>query len=67
MILQHRVTVKFDPSSKEHRDAVRKYMKRRAWVDSPLWFTDDDAFASVPDQVYSKLLAWYLEQEQITI
>jgi len=63
MILKHLATVTFDPSNKEHRAAVRAFMKRRAWADSPLRFTHDPTYGSVAEQVQTKLLLWYMEQE----
>lgn len=63
MLLKRPEFVVFDPSIKEHRQAVRAFMKRKAWSDSPLKFTHDPKFGSVADQVQSKLLYWYAEQE----
>jgi hypothetical protein len=56
-------TVGFNPSNKSHRVAVRLYMKRKAWGDSPLRFAHDPAFSNVVDQVQTKLLQWFLDQE----
>jgi hypothetical protein len=39
-------------------------MKRRAWADSPIRFTNDPAFGSISDQVQFKLLTWYMEKEE---
>ncbi len=64
MMLQRTPTVAFDPSIKAHRAAVRAFMRRRAWADSPLRFTHDPAFGSVADQVTSKLLEWYADREE---
>ena len=64
MLLKPTDTVSFDPSNKEHRTAVRLFMKRKAWVDSPLRFSPDPAYnSSVAEQVQTKLLQWYLDQE----
>jgi len=63
MFLQLPKTVKFDPADKAHRASVRAFMKRRAWVDSPIRFTYDPVYGSVVEQVQTKLLAWYLERE----
>jgi hypothetical protein len=63
MILQMPKTVKFDPSNKAHRASVRAFMKRRAWGDAPIRFSHDPVYGSVPEQVQTKLLAWYLEKE----
>lgn len=63
MLLQLPKTVKFDPADKAHRASVRAFMKRRAWVDSPIRFTYDPVYGSVVEQVQTKLLAWYLERE----
>jgi len=64
MLLQKSPTVKFDPSKKEHRQAVRDFMKRRAWADTKLRFSHDPEYGSVADQVQAKLLAWYMSQEE---
>ena len=64
MLLQMPKTIKFDPSLKEHRAAVRAFMKRRAWMDSPIRFSHDPAYGSVVEQVQVKLLQWYMEQEE---
>lgn len=63
MIIERQKTVTFDPADKKHRDAFHKFLKRRAWVDSPLRFTYDPAYGSVVDQVSEKLVTWYLEKE----
>lgn len=63
MLLQHPKTIKFDPNNKSHRAAVRAFMKRRAWVDSPIRFTHDPAYGSVVEQVQTMLLEWYLNRE----
>ena len=65
MLLQTPKAVKFDPSLKEHRDAVRAFVVRRAWVDSPFRFSHDPAYSSVVEQVQVKLLNWFLAQETI--
>lgn len=62
-ILRQVGTIEFDPSKREHRDAVRAFMKRNAWVDSPLRFAYDPQFGSVAEQVKSKLLDWYIAKE----
>ena len=64
MLLKPTDTVVFDPSNKEHRAAVRLFMRRKAWVDSPMRFSPDPAYnSSVAEQVQTKLLQWYLDQE----
>lgn len=63
MLLTLPATVEFDPSKKAHRDAVRAFMKRQAWVDSPIRFAYDPAYGSIADQVRSKLLQWYMDKE----
>jgi len=65
MILQKSKTVDFDPSSKLHRASVVAFMRRNAWVDSPLRFTDDPEYGSVPEQVQTKLLRWYMDKETV--
>ena len=64
MLLSRQATVDFDPNDKEHRAAARAFMRRQAWVDSPLRFTHDPAYGSIAEQVKTKLLVWYIEQEE---
>lgn len=63
MLLKRQETIDFDPSKKEHRAAVRAFMKRRAWVDSPIRFSHDPQYGSIAEQVQAKLLEWYIKQE----
>jgi len=63
MILNSTQAVVFDPSNKEHRKAVEAYMKRNAWVDATLRFIHDTEYDSIPEQVKTKLLQWYLQKE----
>jgi len=63
MLLKHKATIKFDPSNIRHREAVHSFMKRRAWVDSPVQFSKDLAYSSIAEQVQTKLLQWYIDQE----
>ncbi len=62
-ILQKPNTVVFDPANRKHRDAVRAFMRRNAWGDSPIRFAYDPQFGSIADQVRSKLLDWYMAKE----
>jgi hypothetical protein len=64
MLLKRQEIVEFDPSKKDHREAVKAFMVRNAWVDSPLRFAYDPAYGSVAEQVKTKLLAWYVEQDK---
>lgn len=64
MILQKMSSTNFDPSNKEHREAVGAFLKRTAWGDSKFRFTHDPAYDSVADQVKAKLLAWYLKNDK---
>ena len=57
-------TVEFDATKKEHRAAVRAFMKRRAWADSPIRFSQDPKYGSIADQVHAKMLQWYMDQEE---
>lgn len=66
MILQRPTTVKFDPNNKEHREAVKAYMKRGSWSDSPIRFSSDPSFGSITTQVQTKLLEWYVSNEKVT-
>lgn len=63
MFLKKSDTVMFDPSNKSHRQAVRDFMKRRAWVDTSIRFSYDPEYGSVVDQVQSKLLTWYMAKD----
>ena len=64
MLLKRQETVEFNPANKEHRAAVRAFLRRKAWVDSPIRFAHDPTFGSVADQVQAKLLDWYVDQEE---
>lgn len=64
MFLKRQEPITFDPSNREHRAAVRAFMKRRAWVDSPIRFSHDPQYGSVAEQVQAKLLDWYIAQEE---
>jgi hypothetical protein len=64
MLLNRQETTVFDPSNKEHRAAVRAFMKRLAWADSPIRFGHDPRYGSVAEQVRDKLLIWYMEQDE---
>lgn len=64
MILSANKTVGFDPAIKEHREAVRMFMQRNAWVDSPLRFSFDPAYNSIVEQVQAKLLVWYMQNDK---
>ena len=64
MRLRQPEIVDFDPSLKSHRVAVRAFLKRYAWGDTPLRFAHDPAYGSVADQVKEKLLNWYIFQEE---
>lgn len=63
-MLTRQEMIQFDPSNKEHRAAVRAFLKRRAWSDSPIRFAQDPAFGSVADAVQAKLLTWYMDNEE---
>jgi hypothetical protein len=63
MLLKRQELIEFDPANKEHRAAVRAFLKRKAWADSPIRFAHDPVYGSVADQVQAKLLQWYVNQE----
>lgn len=63
MLLKRQELIEFDPANKEHRAAVRAFLKRKAWMDSPIRFAHDPTYGSVADQVQAKLLQWYVAQE----
>ena len=56
-------TVNFDPTNKEHRAAVRAFLKRNAWNDAGFRFSHDPAYDSVVEQVQSKLLQYYFAKD----
>jgi hypothetical protein len=58
------MTVVFDPNIAEHRLAVRAFMKRSSWGDSPIKFKHDPVYGSVANQVQVKLLRWYLDRDE---
>lgn len=64
MLFKRQDLVEFNPANKEHRAAVRAFMKRRAWADSPIRFAHDPQYGSVADQVQAKLLQWYMAKEE---
>lgn len=64
MYLKRQEIVEFDPNNKAHRAAARAFLKRKAWVDSPLRFAHDTGYGSVAEQIQSKLLDWYVAQEE---
>jgi hypothetical protein len=66
MLLKKAELVDFNPAKREHRAAVRAFLKRTAWSDSPIRFRHDPEYSSgsVADQVQSKLLAYYLGKEK---
>lgn len=66
-MLLKRPDIEFNPSKKEHRAAVRSFLVRKAWVDSPLRFSHDPDYGSVSDQVQIKLLHWYMDKENAKI
>lgn len=63
MFIKPQPTVDFDPSIKMHRQAVYSFLKRKAWIDSPIKFRRDPAFTCLVTQVQTKLLLWHAEQE----
>ena len=64
MLLRHHPVVEFDPSNKEHRAAVRQFMKRKAWGDVNLRFAYNPTYGSIASQVQTRLLEWYMFQEE---
>lgn len=67
MILHALATTPFNPANKAHRIAVAAFLKRNAWVDSPLRFAHDPAYGSIADQVKAKMLTWYMAQESAKV
>lgn len=64
MYLKRQEVIEFDPSNKAHRAAARAFLRRKAWVDSPLRFAHDTGYGSVAEQIQAKLLDWYVAQEE---
>lgn len=67
MTLQRAETVIFNPAILEHRMAVKAYLKRNAWVDTNIRFRLDPKFGSLIEQIRSKMLNWYIEQESLAV
>lgn len=65
MSLQKTNGVAFDPSIIEHRNAVKSYLKRNAWRDADICFAHDPKFNSLVEQVRTKMLNWYISQEDV--
>ena len=63
MLLRHPNTVEFDPANRAHRLAVAAFMKRNAWMDSPLRFAHDPTYGSIAEQVRVKMLLWYISRD----
>ena len=63
MLLRHPNTVEFNPSNRAHRLAVAAFMKRNAWIDSPLRFSHDPSYGSLAEQVRVKMLLWYISRD----
>lgn len=64
MFLQHTPTVEFNPANRDHRNAVRDFMKRKAWADTSVRFSYNPTYGSVAAQVQTRLLEWYIQQEE---
>lgn len=62
MLLNHKATVKFDPSNKEHRAVIRDFLKTGR-MDAEYKFLHDSKYISVADQCKTELVAWFLERE----
>lgn len=62
MLLNHKPTVKFDPTNKEHREVIRGYIKTGR-MDAPFKFLHDSKYISVADQCKTELVAYYLDKE----
>jgi hypothetical protein len=65
MLLKNPEVVKFDANVKGHREAAKAFLKRTAWADTKMRFAHDPAYGSVSEQVQSKLLHWYIGQENV--
>lgn len=64
-MLQHQSRVKFDPYMAEHRAAACRFLKRLSWKDAGIQFTEDPNYLSISTQITSKLLHWYMEQDEL--
>ena len=64
MYLKRPEIVQFDASNKHHRAAARAFLRRKAWVDCPLRFAHDTGYGSVSEQIQTKMLEWYVAQEE---
>lgn len=63
-MLYHPKTIQFDPSKREHREAVRDFMRRKHWGDTNLRFSYDPTYGSISQQIQEKLLSWYIFKEE---
>lgn len=63
MFLKNHDTVNFNAANKGHRQAVALFLKRNAWIDSPIRFSYDPTYGSVSEQVQVKLVQYYLDKE----
>jgi len=65
MLLSHQQPITFDPSNREHRLAVESFMKNKTWGNIR-FAGETGAYGSIPHQVQTRLLEWYLQQEKIS-
>ena len=63
MLLKVRDKVKFDPSNREHRNAIKAFLKRNAWNDTEFRFSLEPEYHNLIDMCQSMLLDWYLSND----
>ena len=65
MILKKRPTVIFDPSSKEHRLYLSKFMIEHRWGECPVIFETRPMVGNLVSVLIAKVAEYYLRQEFI--
>ena len=63
MLLKTREKVKFDPSNRAHRQAVKDFLKRNAWGDTEYRFTLEPEYHNLVEMCQSILLDWYISND----
>ena len=62
-ILNKQERIAFNPAKKEHREAIKRFMVRKAWADTDLRFAHDPNYESLVEQTQTELLKWYMEKD----
>lgn len=62
MILTRKQAVEFDPTNREHREAVHHFLKFKSWGPDAPKFAHDHT-NNMAHFVQEKLLMWYLDKD----